>query len=185
MFKLCRRQKSPRKKNKKDHTKIYFYFIFFVMLVSLVVRFQNFIPFWPFLFSTFFFLQITRQVDATHVEQLNHTDRLTIPNTLLRKIDDVAIKTTEISRRKEKTKKNKEQSVRYVYISTKKSWLFSFFVVVSEFWKIESFPFLPFVDIAKLHDLWKYEWLNLVKLKRYETWKPWGLGPPPAHHLIS
>ena len=48
-------KKVREKKIKKiTHLKNFYYFYFFVMLVSSVVWFESFIPFWAFLFSTFF-----------------------------------------------------------------------------------------------------------------------------------
>ena len=65
--------KKVRKKDKKDHRN-FFIFIDFVMLVSPVVRFERFIPFWTFLFSSFFFLQKTWKYDKTHFEKVNPTN---------------------------------------------------------------------------------------------------------------
>ena len=57
MFKLCPRQKSPRKKDKNDNTHLFFYIYFFVMLMSPIVWFERFIPFWTFYFHLFFLLK--------------------------------------------------------------------------------------------------------------------------------
>ena len=55
------------------------------MLVSSVVRFESFISFWAFLFSTFFSFRITQLIDVTYIEQLNPTERRINLNTWLKK----------------------------------------------------------------------------------------------------
>ena len=72
------------------------------MLVSSVVRFESFIPFWAFLFSTFFLLRITQLIDATHVEQAQPYWPPDKTEHAAEKIDIVALKTAEISRREKK-----------------------------------------------------------------------------------
>ena len=55
------------------------------MLVSPVVRFERFIPFWTFLFSSFFFVQKTGKYDKTHVEQVNPTNCRVDPGSQLQR----------------------------------------------------------------------------------------------------
>ena len=72
------------------------------MPVSSVVRFESFIPFWAFLFSTFFSHRITQLIDATHVDQFNPCWPPDKTKHAAEKIDIVALKTAEISRREKK-----------------------------------------------------------------------------------
>ena len=61
-----------------------FYIHFLVVLVSPVVRFERFIPFWTFLFSSFFFFQKTWKYYKTHVEKVNPTNCWVDPGSQLR-----------------------------------------------------------------------------------------------------
>ena len=76
------------------------------MLVSSVVRFDSFIRFWAFLFSTFFSLRITQLIDATYIKHLNPTELPDKPEQVAEKIDIVALETAEIFRREKKPKQS-------------------------------------------------------------------------------
>ena len=180
LFKLCRRQKSPRKKDKKDHTKIFFNFFFFVMLVSSVVRFENFIPFWPFLFSTFFSLRITQLIDASYVEQLNRADRRTKPNTWLKR--STLYRLRRLRYRGEKKKRNNAGGI---YSSQSRNYDFFVFLV----WfppYVEGFVLTPTIGRHAQSTQSVAVWMTyLDKHFFYNTWKPGGLGAPPARHFMS
>ena len=119
------------------------------MLVSSVVSFESFIPFWAFLFSTFFSLRITQLIDATYVKQLNLTELPDKTEHVAEKIDIVALKTAEISRREKKRNSRGGN----IYVPITKLWLFCFFGIVFEFQEGGSFPLLPLVGMPKIHNL--------------------------------
>jgi hypothetical protein len=92
------------------------------MLVSPVVRFTRFIPFWTFLFSSFFFFQKTGKYDKTHVEKVNPTNCWVDPGSQLQR------STFQLLRRPKKRDNNRKRMFE-IFIFLKKISHTSFWVL--------------------------------------------------------
>ena len=92
------------------------------MLVSPVVRFERFIPFWTFLFSSFFFVQKTGKYDKTHVEKVNPTNCWVDPGSQLQR------STFQLLRRPKKRDNNRKRMFE-IFIFLKKISQTSFWVL--------------------------------------------------------
>ena len=106
MFKLCRKQKSPRKKDKKDHTKFFFLFLFFrnARVVSRVIW-----KFHPVLTISIFNFFSPSNNSTNWRQPCRAAQPYWAPDKsehVAEKIDIVAFKTAEISRREKKLKQS-------------------------------------------------------------------------------
>ena len=111
------------------------------MLMSPIVQFERFIPFWTFLFSSFFSFKITRKYNKTYVGKVHPTNCWVGPGTQLKR------STIKLLRRPKKRENNRKQMFE-IFIFLKKN--FSNFILGSSiFFEVPYFSHFTSVVDAK------------------------------------